>query len=110
MDKRYIVTKPALTAHYTVATVDGVAAYYIAIKTKIKPSQPRLTFHAGPSKESPVVAVLHFLVPTVAMKVGLGDLADDMAAVEWEDLLCMNKVTHAKYTWSITLPDTDGAS
>ncbi|KAJ4147190.1 hypothetical protein LMH87_001730 [Akanthomyces muscarius] len=36
------------------------------------------------------------------MKVGLGDPAD-MATVEWDDLSCMNKATHARYTWSVNL-------
>ncbi|KAJ3490470.1 hypothetical protein NLG97_g5769 [Lecanicillium saksenae] len=109
MDKRYVVTKPAFKAHYVVATPDGEAVYFVAIKTKIKPSKPRLTFHVGASKEAPVVAVLHFQVPNVIMKVGLGDPAADTGAVEWEDLSCLNKVTHAKYTWSMTIPDADGA-
>lgn len=107
MDKRYIVTKPALSAHYNVASEDGADAYYVDIKTKIMPSKPRLTFHTGGSTDGSVAAVLHFQVPTVDMKVGLGDPAD-LVTIEWEDLSCMNKLTHAKYTWSVNLPSSKG--
>lgn len=107
MDKRYVVTKPAFKAHYAVTSPDGSDDYYVKIKTKIRPSQPRLTFHSGPDSHGPVVGVVHFQASTVGMKVGLGDPLV-VAAVEWEDLECMNKTTHAKYTWSVTLPPLGG--
>lgn len=110
MEKRYVVDKPAFKAHYVVTDPDGGAAYFIKIKVKIKRSQPRLTFHAGASAADPVVAVLHFQVPKVNMKVGLGDPAADVGAVEWEDLTCLNKLTYAKYSWSVEFPDAAGGA
>ena len=72
MNKRYVVTKPAFKAHYAVAAADGQDKYYIKIKIKIKPSQPRLAFHSGTDSSGPVVSVLYFQAPNVGMKVGLG--------------------------------------
>ncbi len=93
MNKRYVVTKPAFKAHYAVAAADSQDNYYIKIKIKIKPGQPRLAFHSGTDSSGPLVAVLYVQAPTVGMKVGLGDPAD-MATVEWEDLSCVN-IGHA---------------
>lgn len=109
MNKRYIITKPAFKGHYNVASEDGDTVYFVDIKTKIKPSKPRFTFHSGKDTQAPIFAVLHFQPPTVDMKVGLGDI-NDVAAVEWEDLSCLNKATHAKYSWSVDLPAEDAAN
>lgn len=108
MDKHYVVTKPAFKSHYAIASEDGQDDYFVNIKTKIKPSQPRLTFYSGSDKQGPIVAVLHFQASKVNMKIGVGD-PTDISAVEWEDLSCMNKLTHAKYNWSANLPSQEAS-
>lgn len=95
------IDKKPLRRFYTVHSANDEQLFHVDISA-FTPNKPDLTLHSGPTAESSVLAVCHFVKFSGDFKVGLGDPSHP-DAVSWEDVTKLG-LSASKYRWETSIP------
>ncbi|KAI5456706.1 hypothetical protein BGZ63DRAFT_428818 [Mariannaea sp. PMI_226] len=87
----------AFPSYYDIKEIDGNGSLFMEINA-IRRKKPSLTLHTGSSVDGPVVAVAYIMMINGHFKVGFGDPATNIDAIEWEEMRRQN-LSRSEYRW-----------